>query len=115
MGAALRLARPDAHRDALGRRTSRALDPPPALVRARRVSAATTVAVAVMAKAPDAGGVKTRLCPPLSSREAAALARGFLRDRIAQVRALTDARPVIAYTPASERERFERLAPDFAL
>ncbi|HMH49580.1 MAG TPA: TIGR04282 family arsenosugar biosynthesis glycosyltransferase [Candidatus Acidoferrum sp.] len=79
------------------------------------MSAATTVAVAVMAKAPDAGGVKTRLCPPLSPREAAALARGFLRDRIAQVRALTGARPLIAYTPASERERFERLAPDFAL
>jgi uncharacterized protein len=79
------------------------------------MSASTTVAVAVMAKAPHAGGVKTRLCPPLSPREAAALARGFLRDRIAQARSLTGARPVIAYTPASERARFERLAPDFAL
>ena len=79
------------------------------------MSSPATVGVAIMAKAPDAGAVKTRLCPPLSPREAAALARGFLRDRIAQVRDVTGASPVIAYTPASERDLFERLAPDFAL
>jgi hypothetical protein len=76
---------------------------------------APTTAVAIMAKAPRAGTVKTRLCPPLSPREAAALARGFLRDRIAQVRDLTGVSPAIAYTPASARDLFERLAPDFAL
>ena len=70
-------------------------------------------AVAVMAKAPKAGHVKTRLCPPLAPREAAALARGFLRDRIAQVRGLRGAQPVIAYTP--DREPFARLAPDVPL
>jgi rSAM/selenodomain-associated transferase 1 len=64
-----------------------------------------------MAKAPLAGAVKTRLCPPLSPREAAALARCFLRDRVAQVRALRGVRPVVAYAPASERARFQRLAP----
>jgi uncharacterized protein len=79
------------------------------------VNPATTVAVAIMAKAPDAGAVKTRLCPPLSPREAAALARCFLRDRIAQVRTLAGVSPAVAYTPASERERFARLAPDFGL
>lgn len=79
------------------------------------MSPATTVAVAVMAKAPDAGVVKTRLCPPLSPREAAALARCFLRDRVAQVRALAGVSPVIAYTPASERGVFQRLAPAFTL
>lgn len=79
------------------------------------MSAPTTVAVAIMAKAPTAGAVKTRLCPPLSPREAAALARCFLRDRIAQVRALAGVSPVVAFTPASERGVFQRLAPDFAL
>ena len=79
------------------------------------MSSPATVGVAIMAKAPRAGAVKTRLCPPLSPREAAALARGFLRDRIAQVRDVTGASPVIAYTPTSERDLFERLAPDFAL
>jgi uncharacterized protein len=79
------------------------------------VSSTTTTAVAIMAKAPEAGAVKTRLCPPLSPREAAALARCFLRDRVAQVRALTGVSPVIAFTPASERGVFQRLAPVFTL
>lgn len=74
-----------------------------------------TVAVAIFAKAPTPGEVKTRLCPPLTPREAAALARCFLRDRIAQVRALAGTTPVIAYAPASERDLFERLAPGFVL
>lgn len=74
-----------------------------------------TAAVAIMAKAPRPGAVKTRLCPPLTPREAAALARCFLRDRIAQVRDLTGVSPFIAYAPASERDLFERLAPHFAL
>ena len=72
-----------------------------------------TVALAIMAKAPRVGDVKTRLCPPLSPRQAAALARCFLRDRIAQVRGLHGVQGVIAYTP--EPEIFERLAPDFTL
>ena len=79
------------------------------------MSPAQTVAVAVMAKAPRAGAVKTRLCPPLSPREAAALARCFLRDRVAQVRELTGVSRIIAFTPASERGVFQRLAPDFTL
>ena len=73
------------------------------------------VAVAIMAKAPRAGAVKTRLCPPLAPREAAALARCFLRDRIAQLRDLPGATPAIAFAPAAERELFERLAPGFVL
>lgn len=74
-----------------------------------------TVAVAIVAKAPRPGAVKTRLCPPLRPREAAALSRCFLRDKIAQVRSLTGVTPVIAYAPAGERPLFERLAPDFVL
>jgi rSAM/selenodomain-associated transferase 1 len=37
-------------------------------------------AVGVMAKAPQAGRSKTRLCPPLSGEQAAALSAAFLRD-----------------------------------
>ena len=73
-----------------------------------------SVAVAIMAKAPLAGQVKTRLCPPLSPDEAAGLYRCFLLDKIQQVRALERARPVIAYAPADRGEIFEALAPDLS-
>lgn len=79
------------------------------------MTARAAVAVAVMAKAPRAGAVKTRLCPPLTPREAAALARCFLRDTLAKVRALRGTATAIAYTPDSERDLFMRLAPGVAL
>jgi rSAM/selenodomain-associated transferase 1 len=75
----------------------------------------SSVAVAIMAKWPRAGEVKTRLCPPLALAEAAALYRCFLLDKIDQVRALRGALPVIAYTPDDARGGFEALAPDFTL
>ena len=74
-----------------------------------------SVAVAIMAKAPTAGQVKTRLCPPLSPDEAAELYRCFLLDKVAQVRALAGASAVIAFTPEDGRSLFERLAPGFQL
>src|SRR5215471_3979361 len=73
-----------------------------------------TVAVAIMAKAPRPGTVKTRLCPPLLATEAAALYRCFLLDKIAAVGGLVDTRPVIAYTPDDARPEFDVLAPGFA-
>lgn len=75
----------------------------------------TTVAVAIMAKAPRPGDVKTRLCPPLSPAQAADLGRAFLLDKIAQVRALRGVTPAIAFTPEGEQALFERLAPGFTL
>jgi len=74
-----------------------------------------SVAVAIMAKAPWPGAVKTRLCPPLGAEEAAALYRCFLLDKIAAVRALARTRPLIAYSPEEARAEFAALAPDFAL
>ncbi|MGH8055627.1 MAG: TIGR04282 family arsenosugar biosynthesis glycosyltransferase [Candidatus Entotheonellia bacterium] len=74
-------------------------------------------AVAIMAKAPRAGQVKTRLCPPLSFPDAAELYRCFLLDKIAQVNALGSAAPVISYGPDEEsglagaKAFFERIAP----
>jgi hypothetical protein len=77
--------------------------------------ASRKVAVAIMAKAPRPGTVKTRLCPPLLATEAAALYRSFLLDKIAAVRELADAQPVIAYTPPEARAEFDGFAPDFSL
>src|SRR6266545_1777999 len=73
------------------------------------------IAVAIMAKAPRAGEVKTRLCPPLSLADAAELYRRFLLDKIEQVRALSMASLAIAYTPAEARAFFEEVAPGFVL
>jgi rSAM/selenodomain-associated transferase 1 len=83
--------------------------------RASIASALSKVAVAIMAKAPRPGAVKTRLCPPLGAAEAAALYRCFLLDKIAAVRALVDAHPVVAFTPDDARGEFAALAPDFDL
>lgn len=73
------------------------------------------VAVAIMAKAPQAGEVKTRLCPPLSLSDAAELYRRFLFDKIEQVTTLRAASLAIAYTPAEARAFFEEVAPGFVL
>ena len=73
------------------------------------------IVVAIMAKAPQAGEVKTRLCPPLSAMDAAELYRCFLLDKIEQVRMLKEASPAIAYTPAEGKGFFETVAPGFVL
>lgn len=53
------------------------------------------IAVLVLAKAPVAGHVKTRLCPPYSPVEAATLAEAALRDTLAAVAATRCARRVL--------------------
>src|SRR5437016_11702455 len=73
------------------------------------------IAVAIMAKAPRGGEVKTRLCPPLSLADAAELYRRFLLDKIEQVRALRTAGLAVAYTPTKARTFFEEIAPGFVL
>ena len=67
-------------------------------------------AVAIMAKAPRPGQVKTRLCPPLSAEDAADLYHCFLQDKIEQVAAVPGARPVVAFTPVDGRPFFEAAA-----
>jgi hypothetical protein len=78
-------------------------------------AAVSPVAVAIMAKAPRPGAVKTRLVPPLTPTQAARLYRCFLLDKIAQVRTLADMHPVVAYTPRAARDVFETLAPRLTL
>src|SRR4051812_33423993 len=50
--------------------------------------------VTIIAKLPAPGRVKTRLCPPCTHVQAAALAMALLRDTIDAVDALVDAQPV---------------------
>ncbi|HYB43300.1 MAG TPA: TIGR04282 family arsenosugar biosynthesis glycosyltransferase [Candidatus Methylomirabilis sp.] len=71
--------------------------------------------VGIMAKAPRAGEVKTRLCPPLDPERAAGLARAFLLDAIEQIRSLEAAAHALSFAPETERPFFEELAPDFLL
>jgi rSAM/selenodomain-associated transferase 1 len=73
------------------------------------------VALVIMAKAPEAGRVKTRLSPPLSASEAAELSRCFLLDTIERVREIRDTAPVIAHDPPESAPLFAALAPEFGL
>jgi rSAM/selenodomain-associated transferase 1 len=73
----------------------------------------------VMAKRPEAGATKTRLCPPLTPERAAALYACFLADVVetarATARTVPGLIPAIAYAPADAAAYFRALAPDFAL
>lgn len=73
------------------------------------------VGLALMAKAPRSGTVKTRLCPPLRAAEAAELARCFLLDAIERIAAVADVRPIVAYTPREARSELEAMAPGLTL
>ena len=55
-----------------------------------------TLTLLVLAKAPETGRVKTRLCPPLTPAEAADLAAAALLDTLAAVRAVPGGRVVVA-------------------
>jgi uncharacterized protein len=69
------------------------------------------IAVAIMAKVPIAGAVKTRLCPPLRPNEAATLARCFLQDRVDQLAALPLGEPMVAFTPPGQAAAVRSLVP----
>lgn len=67
--------------------------------------------IAVMAKEPGPGRVKTRLCPPLTPREAAHLYAAFLLDSIELVADIPGTDPFLAYDPPSAAEFFRRMVP----
>lgn len=72
-------------------------------------------ALAMMIKAPRAGASKTRLVPPLSHTEAAALSLCFLRDttaNIADVAAQGSAEGIAVYTPVGAEASFDGLLPE---
>ena len=76
-------------------------------------------ALAMMIKAPRPGASKTRLVPPLTHVEAAALSECFLRDTTANIDAATRAVPanapaagIAVYTPAGMESAFDGLLPE---
>ena len=75
---------------------------------------ADACALAVMAKAPRNGEVKTRLVPPLRAEEAAILSASFLKDIAANFIAASRHAPVegyIAYSPPGSEALFRDLIP----
>jgi rSAM/selenodomain-associated transferase 1 len=70
-------------------------------------------ALLVVAKRPASGKTKTRLTPPLSPAQAAALYECFLRDTLDLIRRIPDVQPVVVYLPAEAETYFADLAPDF--
>ena len=74
-----------------------------------------TCAIAVMAKASIPGSTKTRLVPPLSFDEAAALNTAFLQDAADNLLAAAERVSVagyMAYAPAGSLEFFRRTMPN---
>lgn len=72
-------------------------------------------ALGLMAKAPLAGEVKTRLIPPLTPREAAALNVCFLRDMARNIKSVSEtvaASGLVVYTPVGSECAFEGVLPD---
>jgi rSAM/selenodomain-associated transferase 1 len=72
-------------------------------------------AIAVMAKAPRPGTVKTRLIPPLTADSASALSTSFLRDiteNIALAARQADIHGYLAYAPAGAERSFDGMLGD---
>ncbi len=67
--------------------------------------------LAIFAKAPIVGQVKTRLCPPLSLDEATELYRCFLFDSVVRACALADVHLCLAFTPSDSAPLFRELLP----
>jgi len=71
-------------------------------------------AVAIMAKAPRRGEVKTRLVPPLTETDAAALSGCFIQDIAGNILAAARAAPIegyVAYSPPGSEDLFAPLLP----
>ena len=69
-------------------------------------------ALAIMTKAPHAGQVKTRLIPPLTAEEAAALNICFLRDIAAAIsRVGGNTRGIGCFTPVGAAETYRDIFP----
>ena len=73
-----------------------------------------TCAVAIMAKASEPGRTKTRLTPPLTSAEAAALNTAFLQDMAAKLECAGEEvaiAPCVAYGPLGSEPFFRSFFP----
>jgi rSAM/selenodomain-associated transferase 1 len=67
--------------------------------------------LAIFAKYPMRGRVKTRLSPPLTPEQATDLYRAFLLDTIHLIAHIKDIEPAILFTPDEARDDFRALVP----
>ncbi|MBI4370985.1 MAG: TIGR04282 family arsenosugar biosynthesis glycosyltransferase [Elusimicrobia bacterium] len=65
----------------------------------------------VFVKAPVAGRVKTRLCPPLSFAQAAELYRAFVKDTLASAAVVPQTRVEVAYAPFDDHASLDWIEP----
>lgn len=68
-------------------------------------------ALVIMAKAPQAGKTKTRLCPPFTAEQAAEIYAACVQDVIENAIAVSGIETFIAVTPPGGRDYFESVAP----
>lgn len=73
---------------------------------------ASRTAMAIMAKAPRAGKVKTRLSPPLTPEQSAALNVCFLKDTAEALSNVEGADGIVCYTPVGDEAAFDGLLPE---
>lgn len=69
-------------------------------------------ALVILTKAPEPGRSKTRLVPPLTAEEAAALAKALLIDQLENAAAIHGIERFVAYTPESAADAVAALAPE---
>ena len=72
-------------------------------------------AIAIMAKAPRHGEVKTRLVPPLTAAEATALSAAFIRDTAENILAAAGIAAIdgfVAYSPPGSAAAFAGIVPE---
>ena len=69
-------------------------------------------ALIVVAKKPEPGSTKTRLCPPFTPEAAAEFYGCLMRDTLALAVKLQGVDFILAYTPASAVDYFRHLVPD---
>ncbi len=72
-------------------------------------------ALMVVARQPVPGQTKTRLSPPLSSKQAADLYTCFLSDTLETIRRVPNVRLIIGFSPQDAQGYFRELAPDIEL
>lgn len=68
-------------------------------------------AIIIMAKRPDVGKTKTRLCPPLTLTQAAELYLALLKDTIALASSIPEVDLALAISPSDSHEFFQSFAP----
>jgi rSAM/selenodomain-associated transferase 1 len=66
----------------------------------------------VVAKRPEAGFTKTRLCPPFTPGEAARFYRCLMMDTLALAARVTGVAHFVAYTPVEAHSYFRNLVPE---